>query len=51
MTIAEAAMRLGKSERTVRRLIDEGRVKAKKLKGKWVISDLGEEDIGAARTR
>lgn len=47
MTLADAAMRLGKSERTVRRLIEEGKVKGRKIKGRWVISDLGEEEMSA----
>lgn len=47
MTLADAAMRLGKSERTVRRLMEEGKVKGRKVKGRWVIDDLGEEELSA----
>lgn len=46
MTVAEAAQRLGKSERTVRRLIESGRIEAKKTGGRWVVHDLGKEELG-----
>jgi len=40
LTLAEAAQKIGKSERTVRRLIKDGTIKAEKVGGVWEISDL-----------
>ena len=40
MTLAEAAQKIGKSERTVRRLIKDGKIQAEKVGGVWQISDL-----------
>jgi len=50
ITLAEAGLRIGKSERTVRRLIEQGRIEAHKADGKWVITDLkGEVSADAAQ--
>ena len=45
MNLNEAAARLKTSERTIRRRIEEGHIKAEKVRGKWVIEDLGEEEL------
>lgn len=47
MTIAEAGTTLGKSERTVRRLIEAGNIEAKKIKGRWVVTDLRQEELAS----
>jgi len=41
LTLAEAAHKIGKSERTVRRLIKDGKIQAEKVGAIWQISDLG----------
>jgi len=50
MTIAEAAKRLGKSEKTVRRWIEAGKLKASIVKGKYEIESLDTLDVQMSRT-
>jgi len=42
ITLTEAAQKIGKSEKTVRRLIQEGKIQAHKADGVWCVTDLGE---------
>jgi excisionase family DNA binding protein len=39
-SVKEAAIKLGISERRVRKLLSEGRIKGKKLDGTWVVLEL-----------
>jgi excisionase family DNA binding protein len=39
-SVKEAAQKLGISERRVRKLLAEGRIKGKKLDGTWVVLEL-----------
>ena len=39
-SVNEAAKKLGISDRRVRQLLSEGRIKGKKLDGTWVVLDL-----------
>jgi len=39
-SVKEAAIKLGISDRRVRKLLDEGRIKGKKLGRDWVVLDL-----------
>jgi len=39
-SVKEAANKLGISERRVRKLLAEGRIKGKKLDGTWVVLEL-----------
>jgi len=39
-SVKEAATKLGISERRVRKLLAEGRIKGKKLDGTWVVLEL-----------
>lgn len=48
ITLSQAAERIGKSERTVRRLISDGKIEAHKASGAWVITSLGDEEPPAS---
>jgi len=39
-SVKDAAEKLGISERRVRKLLEEGRIKGKKISGSWVVLEL-----------
>ena len=50
MDIKEAAKRLGKSEKTVRRWIDAGKLKARIVKGRYEIDNLDIMEVQMSKT-
>lgn len=51
MDIKEAAERLGKSEKTIRRWIGTGRLSARKVKGKYEIDNLEVLDVQTSKIK
>ena len=47
----EAAKELGISERRVRKLLEEGRIKGKKIGGTWVVRELSYTKKGVKHER